>query len=150
MLHIYIYIYIYVYIYDISSLRVNDLTLILLTWRKWTPNNANKWQMGFNSAFKGLMVLSQHSLQWVKKTLIPPVKIGNLASKSGLSWYEDGVFITQQTEVVVQGHIICRFITLFIQTLHTSGGTRWRIWLRHCATSRKIAGSIPDCVTGFF
>ena len=27
--------YIYIYIYDISSLRVNDLTLILLTWRKW-------------------------------------------------------------------------------------------------------------------
>ena len=23
------------YIYDISSLRVNDLTLTLLTWRKW-------------------------------------------------------------------------------------------------------------------
>jgi hypothetical protein len=33
------------------------LTLILLTWRKWwTPNNASKWQMGFNSAFKGLIV----------------------------------------------------------------------------------------------
>jgi len=28
-------IYIYIYIYDISSLRVDDLTLILLTWRKW-------------------------------------------------------------------------------------------------------------------
>ena len=27
--------YIYIYIYDISSLKVNDLTLILLTWRKW-------------------------------------------------------------------------------------------------------------------
>jgi len=28
----------------------------MLTWRKWwTPNNASKWQMGFNSAFKGLM-----------------------------------------------------------------------------------------------
>ena len=25
----------YIYIYDISSLRVNDLTLILLRWRKW-------------------------------------------------------------------------------------------------------------------
>jgi len=25
----------YIYIYRISSLRVNDLTLILLTWRKW-------------------------------------------------------------------------------------------------------------------
>ena len=23
------------YIYDISSLKVNDLTLVLLTWRKW-------------------------------------------------------------------------------------------------------------------
>ena len=31
----YIYnIYIYIYIYAISSLRVNDLTLILLTWTK--------------------------------------------------------------------------------------------------------------------
>jgi hypothetical protein len=44
-----------IYIYDISSLRVNDLTLTLLTWRKWwTPNNASKWQKRFNSAFKGL------------------------------------------------------------------------------------------------
>jgi hypothetical protein len=45
----------FIYIHDISSLRFNDLTLILLTWRKWwTPNNASKWQRGFNSAFKGL------------------------------------------------------------------------------------------------
>ena len=29
-------------IYDLSSLSVKDLTLILLTWRKWTPNNASK------------------------------------------------------------------------------------------------------------
>ena len=44
------------YIYDISSLKVNNFTLILLTWRKWwAPNNASKWQMGFNSVFKGLM-----------------------------------------------------------------------------------------------
>jgi len=50
-----IYIYIYIYIYDITSLRVNDLILILLMWRKWwTRNNASKWQMGFNSAFKWL------------------------------------------------------------------------------------------------
>jgi len=27
--------YIYIYIYDISSLKVNNLTLVLLTWRKW-------------------------------------------------------------------------------------------------------------------
>jgi hypothetical protein len=31
------------------------LTFILLMWRiGWAPNNASKWQVGFNSAFKGL------------------------------------------------------------------------------------------------
>ena len=50
-----IYIYIYIYIYDISSLRVNDLTLILLTWRKWRAKNVSKLQIGFNSGFKGLI-----------------------------------------------------------------------------------------------
>jgi len=36
------YIYIYIYIYDISRLNLNDLTLVLLTWRKWWANNASK------------------------------------------------------------------------------------------------------------
>jgi hypothetical protein len=31
------------------------LTLILLMWRIWwAPNKASRWQMGFNSVFKGL------------------------------------------------------------------------------------------------
>jgi hypothetical protein len=30
------------------------------------------------------------------------------------------------------------------------GVTRWRSCLRHCATSRKVAGSIPDGVIGNF
>jgi hypothetical protein len=30
------------------------------------------------------------------------------------------------------------------------GGTRWHSWLRHCATSRKVAGSIPDGVIRIF
>jgi hypothetical protein len=35
--------------------KPSRLTLILLTWRIWwAPNNASRWQMGFNSAFKGL------------------------------------------------------------------------------------------------
>ena len=33
---------------------------------------------------------------------------------------------------------------------HKSRGTRWRSWLRHCATSRKVAVSIPDGVIGIF
>jgi hypothetical protein len=28
--------------------------------------------------------------------------------------------------------------------------TRWRSWLRHGATRRKVAGSIPDGVNGIF
>jgi hypothetical protein len=28
--------------------------------------------------------------------------------------------------------------------------TRWRIWLRHYATNRKVAGSIPDGAIGRF
>jgi len=29
-------------------------------------------------------------------------------------------------------------------------GTRWRSWLRHCATIQKVTGSIPDGVIGIF
>jgi hypothetical protein len=36
--------------------RQRDLTHILLMWKIWrAPNNASKWQMGFNTVFKGLM-----------------------------------------------------------------------------------------------
>jgi len=35
------------------------LTLNPLTWKIWwAPNNASRWQMGFNSAFKGLSYIS--------------------------------------------------------------------------------------------
>jgi len=34
----------------------SSLTLILLMWRIGrAPNNASRWQVGFNSAFKGLI-----------------------------------------------------------------------------------------------
>jgi hypothetical protein len=37
-------------------IRLDTLTLTPLMWRIWwAPNNASKWQMGFNSAFKVLM-----------------------------------------------------------------------------------------------
>ena len=37
-----------------------------------------------------------------------------------------------------------------IQPMITTGGPWWRSWLRHCATSQKVAGSIPDGVIGIF
>ena len=40
---------------------------------------------------------------------------------------------------------------MFSQLLHSvHWGTRWCSWLGHCATSRKVADSIPDGVTGIF
>jgi hypothetical protein len=46
-----------------------QVTLILLTWRIWwAPNNATKWQMGFNCVFKWLRVTCHkngcHSGRW--------------------------------------------------------------------------------------
>jgi hypothetical protein len=43
------------------NVTLTILTLILLTWRIWwAPNNASKWQMGLNSAFKGLKLLQSN------------------------------------------------------------------------------------------
>jgi hypothetical protein len=43
-----------------------------------------------------------------------------------------------------QINFIIRLTTYFI------GGTRWRSWLSYCVTNRKVAGSNPDVVIGFF
>ena len=40
---------------------------------------------------------------------------------------------------------------VWLLLLHNhSSTTWWRSWLRHCATSRKVRGSIPDCVIAIF
>ena len=49
------------------------LTLILPTSRiLWALNNASRWQLGFNSVFKGL-ILSSHLLLCLPSGLFPPV-----------------------------------------------------------------------------
>ena len=45
-------------------------------------------------------------------------------------------------EVHYKGDYLCH--------LYIVWGTRWHSWLRHCATSKKVAGSIPDGVIGIF
>jgi len=40
--------------------------------------------------------------------------------------------------------------SLTYKLLRRLEGTLWRSWLRHCATSRHVAGSIPDGVTDIF
>jgi hypothetical protein len=41
-------------------------------------------------------------------------------------------------------------VAAFFAAHKIAGGTRWRSWLRHCATSRKVADSIPVDVIGIF
>ena len=57
-------------IYDNLSLTNSTLlTLTLLTWRIcWAPTSASKWQMGFNSAFKGL---TSDTIMWCTKNPVP-------------------------------------------------------------------------------
>ena len=42
------------------------------------------------------------------------------------------------------------FLFYFIFVSFNIWGTPWPSWLRHCTTSREVAGSIPDGVTGIF
>jgi len=44
------------------------LTLSPLTWKIWWAlNNASRWHMGFNSAFKGLMYFCVKTDWWNKQ-----------------------------------------------------------------------------------
>jgi len=52
---------------------INPLTLIQLTWRIWwAPNNASRWQMGFNSALKGSK--TKRRLLYLKTQSVPRCK----------------------------------------------------------------------------
>ena len=60
------------------------LTLILLTWRIWwAPNNASKWQTGFNSMFKGLI---GGWLSAFQRYLLPPFSTSTLKISTGFIW----------------------------------------------------------------
>jgi hypothetical protein len=64
----------------------------------------------------------------------------------------DGSFMVEHYAPVVRGILVAEdnsFINFNILSL-SLGNTRWRSWLRHCATNRKVADLIPDGVTGIF
>jgi hypothetical protein len=42
------------------------------------------------------------------------------------------------------------YLFRYLVQIQDKGGTWWDSWLRHYATSWKVAGSIPDEVIGFF
>ena len=44
----------------------------------------------------------------------------------------------------------CAVMSAFPSSYPLARGTPWRSWLRHCATSRNVVGSIPNVVIGIF
>jgi hypothetical protein len=61
------------------------LTLILPTWTiGWAPNNASKWQLGFNSAFKGLRKYSLFTVHTIISIKVNTINehYGNLCISS--------------------------------------------------------------------
>jgi hypothetical protein len=59
------------------------------------------------------------------------------------------IFPSIETEKLTQSWGVRHYLSMRLEIyLNNTGGTR--SWLRHCATSRKVAGSIPDGFIGIF
>ena len=61
--------------------------------------------------------------------------------------------VTEITHVLPVSAVNFDFLRYFIKLGNVNvpyGGMQWRSWLRHCATIRKVTGSIPDGVIGIF
>ena len=168
-----------------------NLTLNLKTRRIWwAPNNACKWQMGFNSAFKGLLFHFISETQLYYKTILHfNLLTGRQHTGTHqelpeahkalpfLSHFQDHCWRKTKTSLLQSDQKVCApydctvmtrcgsFINFFLYSAYlktvTFVNVLWRLaitftlplthnWLRRRAISRKVAGSIPDGVTGIF
>ena len=73
-----------------------------------------------------------------------PISVTMDNNQNGNHVNYNGTYLPNCTTLLSQVH---NFDTYSLQG---GGVTRWRNWLRHCATSRKVACSIPDGVVGIF
>ena len=60
------------------------------------------------------------------------------------------VTIPAFSRIADDGKTVSNVGSAFCPCLLHARCTRWRSWLRHCATNRMVAGSIPDGVIGIF
>jgi hypothetical protein len=71
------------------------LTFILLTWRIWRdPNNASKWQMGFNWSFKGLYSLTPSLIRAHSEYLVCMLRLSSFVSSVQRRFYGFYLFIS--------------------------------------------------------
>ena len=72
---------------------------------------------------------------------------------SGYEFPEDGRDVPKHVEVLKDSSdlfVILCICLVFSANILNKVGTAIAQWLRCCATNRKVAGSIPDDITGIF
>ena len=68
----------------------------------------------------------------------------------GSTSHQHGLLDPTPNEALISPATIQRITYPLYRTVYPVTGTRRCSWLRHCATNRKVAGSIPDGVAGIF
>jgi len=105
------------------------LTFILLTWRIWVPNNASKWQMRFNLAFKGLNTLLDRNLVFYMKVTFMEEEMPICYVSLLLITYEHMGHEPLLVSVPVSFHQCMDF---FLRILHTYYAWQWKKALNFC------------------
>ena len=121
--------YLYLIIFFWDFLNNLNLTLILKTWRIWwAPNNASKWQMGFNSAFKGsfktLCTTLYRYWQWHNKLVMKkkPWVTSEIKRKTSSHEHRYPQLNADKSQITA---ITCRHITELVITNATECLYRW-------------------------
>jgi len=128
-----------------------NLTLILLTRRIWwAPNSTNKWQLGFNSAFKGLIYLSEFifTTQQMSDSLILFTSLCSNVAKWNNNCY---LLLCQVSELYfhfflhcimcMKPYTILWLISFFIDL-------RFKNYVKSCSKSRSMQNGVqtwPQC-----
>ena len=118
------------------SLNFMSLIIFPLSYKFWRERNS--FTRLLNLSFAGSKYPLSHLLCVVS------------CFRSGLLLSLHCNFPCLSLYLLLRIHFVLPFVcsTAFLYII--IGGTLWRSWLRHCSTSRKVAGSIPDGVIGFF
>jgi hypothetical protein len=125
------------------SVRVSGISGMILTAEYWNIRR----QLSPSAT---LSAINPHWLAYVR-TLLSTVRGRRLTS------YISRYIICYGSTQPRQRTLLCIRALSLVQRKWTLtsrcnclGGTQWRKWLGHCATSRKVAGSSPDMFTSFF
>ena len=111
----------------------------------------------FCTKFSSVLGPSKSRIPWVPETYSEVVKQpGREADQPPLSRTDvqnDWSCTSTPSHAVMSWCLIKHcgsFLLIYVSVHILRRGPRWSSWLRHCATSQKVAGSIPDGVIGIF